>query len=195
MQLVDLNTTFIHSRNINEDIEHGVYIDIIPIDACPSGKMKQLSQIFNAIIFSIYNIQCKPEYNGGKLTGIMSFGTSVLLGLVRNKAHRYKLWKAAEKRMIRYNWDSSNYIKCITSQFHELMTPFPKAWFGYRKVPFEDTEAIIPSNAEAYLEKMYGDYMKLPEKEKQVVRHNTELIDLNSSFKNYKGKAYLINHK
>jgi lipopolysaccharide cholinephosphotransferase len=32
MQLVDLNTTFVHARSANEDVEHGVYIDIIPMD-------------------------------------------------------------------------------------------------------------------------------------------------------------------
>ncbi|MBQ9904896.1 MAG: LicD family protein, partial [Synergistaceae bacterium] len=32
MQLVDTETTFIHSRCRDEDIEHGVYIDIIPLD-------------------------------------------------------------------------------------------------------------------------------------------------------------------
>lgn len=190
MQMVDVTTTFIHSRNAGEDIEHGVYIDIIPIDACPDGRLQRFSQFVNAVLFSIYNIQCKPEYNGGKLTGVMSLGTTVLLGLVRNPDARYRIWRRAEKRMTGYDWDKCSHIKCITSQFHELMTAFPKEWFGERKVPFEDIMAVVPRNAEAYCEAMYGDYMALPPQEKRIVRHHTELIDLNNSYRKYKGSYY-----
>ncbi len=194
MQIVDLDTTFIHSRSKDEDIEHGVYIDIIPIDACPNGKVQRLSQFFNAVIFSICNIQQKPEYNGGKLTGLMSFGTTLLLGIIRSQEARYRAWTKAEKKMTKYDWDKCTHIKCITSQFHELMTAFPKEWFGEREVQFEDTTVIIASNAEAYCTAMYGDYMALPPKEKQVVRHHTEYIDLNESYKKYKGIYYCVKH-
>lgn len=192
IQLVDLNTTFIHSRSKNEDIEHGVYIDIIPIDACPNSRIQRFSQFFNAVIFSICNIQQKPEYNGGKLTGLMSFGTSVLLGIIRSQEARYRAWSKAERKMINYDWDKCTYIKCITSQFHELMTAFPQKWFGEREVAFEDTTAIIPSNAEDYCRAMYGDYMSLPPKDKQVVRHHTEYINLNEPYSKYKGVYYCV---
>ena len=192
MQMVDVKTTFIHSRSANEDIEHGIYIDIIPIDACPNGKLKRFSQFYNAVIFSICNIQQKPEYNGGKLTGLMSFGTTVLLGIIRSQKSRYKAWSKAEKKMIKYDWEECDNIKCITSQFHELMTAFPKEWFGERKGQFEDIMVSIPSNAEAYCKAMYGDYMALPPKEKQVVRHHTEYIDLNEPYTKYKGIYYCV---
>ena len=193
MQIVDINTTFIHSRSKNEDIEHGVYIDIIPIDACPDHKISRCIQFIHAVMFSICNIQQKPEYNGGKLTGLMAFGTKILLGIIRSQEARYKVWSRAEKRMIKYDWKQCSHIKCITSQFHELMTAFPKEWFGERKVPFEDTMAVVPENAEAYCEAMYGDYMKLPPSEKQAVRHHTEYIDLNEPYTKYKGIYFCVN--
>lgn len=190
MQIVDLNTTFIHSRNKDEDIEHGVYIDIIPIDGCPDGVVQRFGQFCNAVFFSICNIQCKPEYNGGKLTGLMSLGTQLMLSVVRSQNARYRIWKKAEQKMTKYDIDKCSYIKCITSQFHELMTAFPKQWFGTRLIEFEDIQACIPSDAEKYCEAMYGDYMSLPPKDKQVVRHHTEFIDLNNSYTKYKGIYY-----
>ena len=192
MQIVDLNTTFIHSRSKNEDVEHGIYIDIIPIDACPDSKFQRLMQFINAVIFSICNIQQKPEYNGGKLTGIMSLGTNILLGIIRSKNARYLAWSKAEKRMTKYDWNSCSHIKCITSLFHELMTAFPKEWFGDRKMQFEDIKVSVPSNAEAYCEAMYGDYMTLPPKEKQVVRHHTEYISINEPYEKFKGIYYCV---
>lgn len=192
MQIVDLNTTFIHSRGKDEDVEHGVYIDVIPVDACPNNPIQRLSQFINAILFSICNIQQKPEYNGGKLTGIMGIGTIALLGVIRKQETRYKVWKKAEKRMTKYEWDKCSHIKCITSQFHELMTAFPKEWFGERKVPFEDTFAVVPEKAEEYCEAMYGNYIELPPEEKRKVRHHTEYIDLNNPYIKYKGTYYCV---
>ena len=190
MQMVDINTTFIHTRSKNEDIEHGVYIDIIPIDACPNNKCRRFAQFVNAVLFSICNIQQKPEYNGGKLTGIMSLGTKVLLSIVRSPKSRFKVWSKAEKRMTKYDWEKCTHIKCITSQFHELMTAFPKTWFGERKVQFEDIMVTVPSDAEAYCKAMYGDYMSLPPEDKRVVRHHTEYIDLEEPYQKYKGIYY-----
>ncbi len=193
MQLVDLNTTFIHSRCKDENLEHGVYIDIIPIDACPDNPLSRLSQFCNAIVYSICNIQCKPEYNGGKLTGLMSLGTTLLLSIIRRPESRYKVWRRAERRMVNYDWNKCINVKCLTSTFRELSTPMPKSWFAERKVPFEDIEAVIPKNAEAYCFMMYGDFMTLPPKEKQTVRHKTEFIDLNNPYTKYKGIYYCIN--
>ena len=193
MQIVDLSTTFIHERSKDEDIEHGVYIDIIPLDACPNNRLSRVCQKVNAILFSIYNIQCKPEYNGGKLTGIIKICTDILLTVVKNPERRYKIWKKAEKRMTKYSWDSADKCIVITSTFHELMTPIPKEWFKKRVTKFEDIKAVVPLEAEAFCKAMHGDYMRLPPVESRVARHHTVLIDLDNSYTKYKGKYYCVN--
>lgn len=191
MQMVNTETTFIHARCKNDNIEHGVYIDIIPLDVCPNDKLHQLLQMFHASIFSIYNIQCKPEYNGNK---IMEIITGIMLTLVPSKKLRYKIWKSAEKRMLVYSFSpkykNSEYLKVITSTMNELKHPFRKEWFGSKKMAFEDIEVNVPSNADAYLKIMYGDYMVLPPENKRTVRHNTIFIDLENSYKQYKGIYY-----
>ena len=40
-------------------------------------------------------------------------------------------------------------------------------------VDFEDMKFTIPVGYDEYLRKHYGDYMKLPPKEKQVAEHET----------------------
>lgn len=190
MQLVDIDTTFIQKRNVNEDIEHGVYIDIVPLDAAPDNAISRISQIYNAIIFSVFNIQCKQEYNGGKTTKFVNFITKILLNIIKNPDKRNKIWEKAERKMTKYSWEQSTRVACITSTLHELLHPFPKKWMGMKKAQFEDIYACIPSQAEQYLNMMYGDYMQLPPNEKRVPRHNTVYIDLNHSYKTYKGIYY-----
>ena len=194
MQLVDITTTFINTNSINEDNEHGIYIDIIPVEACPTG-LARLSQIFNSIIFSVYNVQRKPEYNEGITYKIISAITSILLWFVKNPDKRSRIWSRAEKKMTRFSWEKANKIVCTTSKFHELMTPFPKEWFGVRMAEYEDIQASIPTEAEKYCEAMYGDFMKLPPKESQVVRHHTIKIDTNTPYTEYKGIYYCIPEK
>ena len=55
---------------------------------------------------------------------------------------------------------------------------------------FEDTEMPIPVGYDTYLRIAFGDYMKLPPKEKQKAHHECSFMDLNNSYKKYKGIHY-----
>ena len=50
---------------------------------------------------------------------------------------------------------------------------------------FEGIEVNVPVNYDAYLTRLYGDYMKLPPEEKRVAHHYNEGVDLNKSYKEY----------
>ena len=187
MQLTDLSTTFIHRRCAEEDLEHGVYIDIIPLDARADNIFSAYRQVLDAVLFSVYNIQCEPEYGAGK---IVAFATRLLLSLVKNKDTRYRIWSKAEKRMTKYDWNKAERVLVTTASLKGLMTPYPKAWFGNRSAGFEDIMANIPQHAEEYCAQLYGDYRKLPPVEKRRVRHNTVKIDLENCYTKYKGVYY-----
>ncbi|MGN6619093.1 MAG: LicD family protein [Ilyomonas sp.] len=45
------------------------------------------------------------------------------------------------------------------------------------RVPFEDTEALIPAGYHRYLKRQYNDYMKMPPLEKQRGHHGDDLPD------------------
>lgn len=191
MQMVDIDTTFINKRSQNEDIEHGVYIDIIPLDACPSSPFKRISQIVNSVLFSVYNIQNLPEFNGGKM---MRAAVGLLLKLVKDPKKRVRIWQKAEKKMLKCEWGSSAKIVELTTNFKSLTHPYTKEWFldWTRKETFEDIEIVVPNGVEKYLTQFFGDYMQLPPVEDRHPRHNTVLIDLENSYTKYKGKYYCI---
>ena len=58
--------------------------------------------------------------------------------------------------------------------------------------PFEDTKMPIPVGYDVYLKTVFGDYMKLPPKEKQKAQHDALLLDCQHSYRMYKGKAYCV---
>lgn len=190
MQLVDTQTTFIHSRSANEDIEHGVYIDLLPMDACAPGKISYYKQVINAMIFSVYNIQCLPEYNDGKIVSLM---TDIALKMIRNKGLRYHIWKHCEKQMAKYDWETSKEIAHLSCDTKSMLHPYDAIWFSdIRKHEFEDIEINIPIEAEKYLKQYFGDYMQLPPESSRHPVHNTKLIDLDNPYTQYKGIYYCV---
>ena len=76
MQLVDLTTTFINRHSVNEDILHGVSVDIMPFEGCPEGKLARGMQIYHSVLYSIFNVQRLPDHQGG----LLRFATSIVLG-------------------------------------------------------------------------------------------------------------------
>lgn len=192
-QLVDITTTFINQRSVDEDIEHGVYIDIIPMDACAPSGISRLSQIKNAILFSIYNVQCLPEFHGGKL---FRFAVGAALKFVPSDKRRYRIWSKAEKKMTRWSWDDADKVVELAASTRVLLNPYPKEWFtGVKKHKFEDIEINLPAGVDHYLTQVFGDYMSLPPESERHPRHNTVKIDLENSYKVYKGKYYCVEKK
>ena len=191
MQLVDLNTTFINERSVNEDIEHGVYIDIIPMDARASTFLGKIEQAVDCILYSVYNIQVLPEFNGGKAERL---ATALLLKLVQNPDKRYRIWSSAEKRMTKYDGNKAEEAIELTTAVSNLRKYRPKSWFeSVVKHKFEDTEINLPVEYKKYLKQGFGNYMELPPVESRHPRHNTVFVDLDHSYIDYRGKYYLKN--
>ncbi len=189
-QLVDLNTTFINRRSVDEDIEHGVYIDIIPIDACAPTTLGSLFQRFQAMLFSVYNVQCLPEFHGGK---IFKFAVSSALSLVPWKDLRYRIWSHCEKKMTQFDWTNAAQAVELAASFKVLRNPYPREWFEKgKKHKFEDIEINLPAGVNEYLKQVFGNYMCLPPESERHPRHNTVKIDLHTGYEAYRGKYYLV---
>jgi len=193
MQLVDLQTTFIHTRSADEDLEHGVYIDILPMDACAPGKISYCRQVVNAMVFSVYNIQCLPEYNDGKM---VRRATNIALKLIRSPKLRYKIWKHCEKQMMKYDWETAGQIAHLACDTKSMLHPYDALWFSdVKKHKFEDVEINLPIGAEKYLTQYFGDFMQLPPEKSRHPVHNTKHIDLEHPYTQYKGIYYCVDKK
>ena len=74
-------------------------------------------------------------------------------------------------------------------------------WFPKKKYPksvfdkavyteFEGESMPLPQGYDVYLRTAFGDYMKLPPKEKQVAHHDVVFCDLFNGYEKYKGVYY-----
>lgn len=184
----DINTTFINKHSQNEDVIHGIGIDVIPLDGYAPTKMGRYTQLYHAVIFSIYNTQRLPDNKGKLIRGL----TQLAYILVPSKKLRYKIWKRAEKKMTKHNWDDVDYVTELIGSVKGMLLKHPKEWFNSSVlVNFEDTEMPIMKGYEQYLDLIFGDYMQLPPENERIAKHDTVYININEPYTKYKGIHYL----
>ena len=192
MTLRDVNTTQIKPYQKDMDIVHGITIDIFPLDGCPSGGFKRKMQLMHAMVYSLYCSNVIPVKHGK----FMRIIATVMLKCVPGQKLKYYIWKYAEKQMSKYPIDKCEKITELCAGPGPMRFEYPKECFDsavFRK--FENTMMPIPVGYDGYLKIAFGDYMKLPPADKQVAHHDCVFMDLENSYKKYKGIYYLIDNK
>lgn len=192
-QISDNNTTFIKTHLKDFDINHGIKLEIIPLDGSPNSKIKRKIQMMWAILFNLFNRQFPPE-NKGKLANIIG---KILLGVFRTQNIRYRLWKFAEKQMTKYPINNeTKYVTELCVTYKYMKNQYPKEFFEravYKQ--FEGYQMPLPIGYDGYLRMAFGDYMKLPPKEDRVPKHDAVYINLNEGYKKFKGIHYCVENK
>ena len=183
----DITTTMIKPYQQDLDIPHGVAMDIFPLDGCPEGYLKRKKQLFWALIYQLYCAQIVPK-NHGKLVQLIG---TFALRIFKSPKLKYKIWKHAEREMSMTKIAESKYITELCAGPKYMFIQYPKDIFSKSILkPFEDTLMPLPIGYDSYLRLAFGDYMRLPPKEKRVASHDSVLLDLKNPYKKYKGKYY-----
>lgn len=167
--ITDNNTEVIRPWQKGKDGPFGVMIDVLPLDGCAPSGIRRKIQMMWSMIFSLYCSKMIPK-NHGKLVSIVS---KILLKLVPGNNLKYRLWKFAEKQMSKYKIKDSEYITELCAGPGYMKNEYPKEIFDhavYKK--FEGHMLPLPVGYDKYLKIAFGDYMKLPSKDKQVAHHD-----------------------
>ncbi len=184
----DSETTYIKPYQQDMDITQGIVLDVLPLDGYPDGWLQRKLQCFWALIYSLYCAQIVPK-NHGFLVELAGRG---LLLLVPTRQCRYRLYMFAKKQMTKYAIRDCEGITELCSGPGYMKNWYPKQAFSKAIwLPFEHTRMPVPVGYDAYLRIAFGDYMKLPPREKQVAAHEVLFMDLNHSYRSYRGIRYL----
>lgn len=185
--ICDKDTTFVKTYRKDMDVSHGVALDVLPLDGCPTGWRRKMQKLW-ALLYSLFIVGKAPE-NHGKL---VYYGGKVLLTIGKSEKLRYKLWRLCEKKMTQYAIEDCDYITELCSGPHYMQKEYPKEYFAEAlRVDFEGHQLPIPVGYDGYLRMAFGDYMQLPPEEKRVCHHEYEFMDMENSYLNYKGIYYL----
>ena len=176
------NTTFIESTARKLNINHGIFIDIFPLDYYPQDgeEQKRLDRIVHSLnrrISDCYYVFDTKQSVKRRVIG--------LVDRVKNPdaratlLERDKVLKSVKKDALVINWGGAWGKK-------EMV---PAEWYGNgADAVFEGIHVKIPSDYDKWLTQVYGNYMQLPPEEKRVTHHFTEVIDPYKPYTDYGDK-------
>lgn len=183
-KLRDSNTTFIETSMKEMKINHGVYIDIFPIDFYPDQNW---AKVKFGLKKKILQFRFRKEFVFSEEIH-QSFGKKIAAGLLSACATLCypNLDQAFEAR-------ETLYCSCRKSS---LKSNFGGAWGKkeimpatiydqYADYPFETITVKGVADYDAYLQNLYGNYMKFPPEEQREPHHFTEVIDLTRPYTDY----------
>ncbi|MCM1122146.1 MAG: LicD family protein [Eubacterium sp.] len=192
IKMQDDRTTFIASYQEGYVNEYtGIYMDIMPVYGMPRGKLAQyLSSVICDLLVFLNGRQretlAEQTSKKRKIAWILNTPIRKL------KSYNYYI-EVIEKMFGKYSLDCSDKIlfgwRVKPSIFRKKYTYQSVFYYDdfaeMLECPFEDTTIGIPRGYDRYLTMDFGNYMELPPEDKRVPLHETKVISLNKSYKDY----------
>ena len=181
----DSNTTLVEKDHMDRDINHGVYIDIYPLFYYGGSWIHRKMQVACSFVSRLFTYN-SPPINKPR---IITFASKFLLSIIPRSTKNF-IAKLSFNYMVSYH--EAEYVATIPDISDGRYYPtevFGKPIF----CQFEGMMMPLPSKADIFLKRRYGNYMELPPENKRIIHHNYVYMDLNNSYLKYKGVKYLIN--
>ena len=179
-KLRDSRTTYIETPSREMRINHGVYLDVFPLDGYPTRS----SEIRKLEIYKDYQkLLLLSAYRG-----TYSLKVRILLNIFRFLGvHRRtaKIVSRLQKALSAYSTEGS-VLWCNHANWQGKLEYAPREHYGQgRMVKFEGLDVRVPEKYDEYLTQKYGDWRAdLPEEQK-VGHHYYEIMDLEKSYIEY----------
>lgn len=178
-KLRNSNTTFIEASVKKLNINHGIYLDLFPLDGYEdeSGISSRIKKL---------KIKILHWFHFCALDDKSSFKIRIRNFVFRVFGFHKRTAKSLEKleRIVSNSENDSKYL-CNYSD-RQGKGCILREWYGKGSVSkFEGAEVIIPENFESYFTKKYGDWRaELPENE-QKSHHKAYICDVTKSYTEY----------
>ncbi len=174
-----LNETTCFERFHPKDpqMHQGVYMDIFPCDNGYSGKIGRYLQFICSKIIIAKGLAIRGYTTNSSLKKLM-------MGLCRG------LPIGLFQKIVRGPNKTGAYVHCFLGGASKITkSVFPAAYFADTvSLPFEGGCYSAPAQYDAVLKVLYGDYMKIPEKDEQYCKKHVVLVDLKHSYEYHKAQ-------
>ncbi|MBQ6825225.1 MAG: LicD family protein [Clostridia bacterium] len=178
-KLYDTTTTL--AENTALKIKRGIFIDIFPLDGLGDTEQEASKYLKKVLWFQNFYLARVLAVRKGR-SFIKNAATVVVKiipqFIINDRNLRLKLVDKCRK----FGFYDFEYVSNITGNWgmKEMM---PREFFGEPTLyDFEDMRIYGAQNYEGYLKSLYGDWRKLPPKEKRVTHHDFILMDLDKSY-------------
>lgn len=161
-KVVDSRTCAKMEDNITE---HGIWIDVFPLDNLPNNEKKAKRYIFKCLIKRSVIISMTTDFKSKNL-GKKRFLKHVLKIYAQIRGPE-NIRNSFIHYMKKYEDLECEYIACLFSPYGQNERVKKIDMLKRNKYIFEGLEFWGPADFDKYLSRLYGDYMTLPSKDKQ----------------------------
>lgn len=176
----DSRTTYIEKGMAGLDINHGVYIDVFPLDGYPVELKEQRWLEKQKLKHQLVYLSCLQTHLSWKVRMIVN--AEKALG-VPCRAAAYA--KKFEKVISAYAPEASEYW-CNHGNWQGKLEYAPREQYGEGYwTTFEGLRVRVPEKYDEYLTQKYGDWRADLPVEQQIGHHFAEVIDLHRPYTDY----------
>ena len=176
-------TAFVEESWKNLKINHGIYIDVFPLDGYPEGKAGQLALNAKIAWYKTLLSFSRNKYRAsltarGRLEQLCynTFGKHMSTA---------KIMKRYENTVKKYDPDKSGYLYNYGNKMHAVEKVPAEVYGNGTRAEFEELTVMIPKRYDDFLRQRFGDYTaELPE-DKRVGSHIFSAVDTEKSYKLY----------
>ena len=174
------NTTYIEKASKYLDINHGVYVDVFPLDGYPQNRKEKEFVERRKRIYKFLS-ECSFEMKRSQKAECVTR----MLRILGVRKFNQRILSEYQKVISRYKTSDSEII-CNHGNWQGKQEYAPNWHYGKGiETTFEGVRVRVPEKYDAYLTQKYGEWRKdLPENQK-VGHHYCEICDLNKSYREY----------
>jgi len=179
-KLRDSRTTYMEESSAKLPINHGVYIDIFPLDGYPKHKKDQQKLERKKTRYK-RQLACCFDVNRGFSSQLLC-AMNRLFGCKKNSA---KIAKKYETLVSSYPIGGSQLI-CNHGNWQGQLEYASQEQYGKgTQVKFEGLDVRVPEKYDEYLTQKYGNWRADLPKEQQVGHHYYSVLDLKRPYTEY----------
>lgn len=170
-KVCDTNT-IMEEKNFERDgLEMGVYVDIFPIDGL--GNKDDAKKNFNATRFERELLVARnwKKFFRSKTHAWYIEPVRFALWIMSRFVSTSKLVDKVETYYAQFPIQKSEYAAVVCGSYREREILPMEVLSTFTEVEFEGKQFMAFKKYDDYLKSIYGDYMKLPPKDKQVSHH------------------------
>ena len=155
-------------------VDQHLWIDILPVDGCPSGK-EALSELFRRILRERKRILLKSAKPGeGKNVVKRLLKPLAILAMLPFSAKG--LCERYDAMAREYDYDKSDCVACVAWGYGPQEKMDKTGYATPAEFFFEGETFTGPSNFHEYLTGLFGDYMTPPPENERYTRHSIDVF-------------------
>ena len=181
-KLRNSRTTFIEPLLATHDMNHGIYMDIFPLDGYPEKpseqkKLARMKKNYKRQLISSFNMPSTLS-----LKGKISVAFFRMLGCHKRTV---KILSKYEALISQYPVDTAKVI-CNHGTWYEEKDYIPKEYYGDGAEALYEGETVrVPAKLDEYLTCLYGDWRTPPPPEKRNGGHDCQMCDTQRPYTDY----------